>query len=76
MAIWQDLVDGHGFAGRYANVKRFVRKLCGSSAPEARVVIETAPGEDYGESGVMVRAASPVARAHCRAAYFAAPRFS
>jgi hypothetical protein len=26
MAIWQDLVDGHGFAGRYASVKRFVRK--------------------------------------------------
>jgi len=40
MAIWQDLVDGHGFAGRYASVKRFVRKLCGSVAPEARVVIE------------------------------------
>src|SRR6202042_3868137 len=58
MAIWQDLVDGHGFAGRYASVKRFVRKLVGSSAPEARVVIETAPGEeaqvDYG-TGPMVR---------------------
>jgi transposase len=52
------LVDGHGFAGRYASVKRFVRKLCGSPAPEARVVIETAPGEeaqvDYG-TGPMVR---------------------
>ena len=44
MAIWQDLVDGHGFAGRYASVKRFVRKLFGSSVAEARVVIETAPG--------------------------------
>ena len=58
MAIWQDLVDGHGFAGRYASVKRFVRKLLGSSSPEARVVIETAPGEeaqvDYG-TGPMVR---------------------
>jgi len=58
MAIWQDLVDGHGFAGRYASVKRFVRKLCASTAPEARVVIETAPGEeaqvDYG-TGPMVR---------------------
>ncbi len=34
------------------SVKRFVRKLRGSPAPEARVVIETAPGEeaqvDYG----------------------------
>jgi hypothetical protein len=55
MAIWEDLVDGHGFPGRYASVKRFVRKLCGFSVPEARVVINTAPGEDYGESGVMVR---------------------
>ena len=58
MAIWQDLVDGHGFAGRYASVKRFVRKLRGVAAPEARVVIETAPGEeaqvDYG-TGPMVR---------------------
>jgi hypothetical protein len=45
MAIRQDLVDGHGFAGRYASVKRFVRKLCGSTAPEAHVVIETAPAK-------------------------------
>jgi transposase len=58
MAIWQDLVDDHGFAGRYNSVKRFVRKQRGAAAPEARVVIETAPGEeaqvDYGE-GPMVR---------------------
>src|SRR5205085_7958328 len=58
MAIWQDLVDGHGFPGRYASVKRLVHKLRGSGSPEARVVIQTAPGEeaqvDYG-SGPMVR---------------------
>jgi transposase len=58
MAIWQDLVDGHGFTEKYSSVKRFVRKLRGSSTPEARVVIETAPGEeaqvDYG-TGPMVR---------------------
>jgi len=58
MAIWQDLVDIHGFAGGYQSVKRFVRKLRGKQSPEARVVIETAPGEeaqvDYG-SGPMVR---------------------
>jgi hypothetical protein len=57
-AIFQDLVDGHGFAGKYASVKRFIRKLRGSAAPEARVVIQTAPGEeaqvDYG-TGPMVR---------------------
>jgi hypothetical protein len=25
-AIYQDLVDDHGFTGRYASVKRFVRR--------------------------------------------------
>ncbi len=58
MAIWQDLVDDHGFTGRYNSVKRFVRKQRGVTTPEARVVIETAAGEeaqvDYGE-GPMVR---------------------
>jgi transposase len=58
MAIWQDLVDDQGFPGRYNSVKRFVRELRGVTAPEARVVIETAPGEeaqvDYGD-GPMVR---------------------
>jgi transposase len=58
MAIWQDLVDGQGFAASYQSVKRFIRKLSGSPTPEARVVIQTAPGEeaqvDYG-SGPMVR---------------------
>jgi hypothetical protein len=44
-AIWQDLVDGHGFSEKYASVKRFVRKLRGSSTPEARVVIETLPAK-------------------------------
>src|SRR5580698_10581928 len=57
-AIWQDLVDGHGFTGAYQSVKRFIRKFRGTQSPEARVVIETAPGEelqvDYG-SGPMVR---------------------
>jgi transposase len=61
MAIWQDLVDDHGFRARYASVKRFVLKLRGSSPAEARVVITTAPGEeaqvDYGE-GPMVRDAN------------------
>ena len=58
MAIWQDLVDDHGFTGRYASVRRFVRTLRRTAPPEARVVITTAPGEeaqvDYGE-GPMVR---------------------
>jgi transposase len=58
MAIWQDLVDDHGFTARYASVRRFVRSLREASTAEARVVITTAPGEeaqvDYGE-GPMVR---------------------
>jgi transposase len=58
MAIWQDLVDDHGFGARYASVRRFVLTLRGASSPEARAVITTAPGEegqvDYGD-GPMVR---------------------
>jgi transposase len=58
VAIWQDLVDRHGFGAGYASVRRFVLKLRGSTPAEARVVITTAPGEeaqvDYG-GGPMVR---------------------
>jgi transposase len=58
MAIWQDLVDDHGFAARYASVRRFVRQLRGRAPVDARVVITTAAGEeaqvDYGD-GPMVR---------------------
>jgi len=58
MGIWQDLVDTHGFTGGYQRVKRLVRKLRGAVSPEARVIIETRPGEeaqvDYG-TGPMVR---------------------
>jgi transposase len=58
MAIWQDLVDDHGFPARYASVRRFVLTLRAPSSPDARVVITTAAGEegqvDYGD-GPMVR---------------------
>ncbi len=57
-AIWQDLVDSHGFTVGYQSVQRFVGKLRRTAKPEARAVIQTAPGEeaqvDYG-SGPMVR---------------------
>ena len=33
MAIWQDLVDGHGFTGRYASVRRFVRAQRATAPP-------------------------------------------
>lgn len=59
MAIWQDLVDDHGFSHSYQSVGRFARKLRGERIPEAHPVIETAPGEegqvDYGGDGPMVR---------------------
>jgi transposase len=62
VAIWQDLVDDHGFAARYASVRRFVVRLRGAAPAEARVVITTAPGEegqvDYGGDGPMVRDAT------------------
>ena len=58
VAIWQDLVTDYGFPGAYQSVRRFIRKFLGTQSPEARVVIETAPGEeaqvDYG-SGPMAR---------------------
>ena len=58
MGIWQDLVDKHGFTSSYQSVQRFVLKLRGATSPEARVIIETKPGEeaqvDYG-TGPMVR---------------------
>ena len=57
-AIYQDLVDSHGFTDGYQSVKRFVRGLRGQPALQACPVISTAPGEeaqvDYG-SGPMVR---------------------
>src|SRR5262245_9433051 len=59
MGIWQDLVDQHGFPGRYASVRRFVRTLRGARRAEAHPSIVTAPGEegqvDYGGDGPMVR---------------------
>jgi transposase len=71
VAIWQDLVDDHGFAARYASVRRFVATLRGTPPAEARVVITTAPGEegqvDYGE-GPMVR--DPATRKYRRTRLF------
>jgi len=57
-AIWQSLVDEHGFEASYDSVKRFVRKLSGGRPREAHPRFETEPGEeaqvDYG-TGPMVR---------------------
>ena len=52
MAIYQDLVDQHGFAGQYNSVKRFVARLR-QKAPEQFDRLSFLPGEemqvDYGE---------------------------
>ena len=58
MAIWQDLVDDHGFPAGYTSVRRFVSTLRQQPTVEARAVITTGRAEeaqvDYGE-GPMVR---------------------
>jgi transposase len=71
VAIWQDLVDGHGFPAGYASVMRFVRQLRRAVVPEAHAVIQTTPGEegqvDYG-TGPMVR--DPATRKYRRTRLF------
>ena len=58
MAIYQDLVDDHGYRHAYASVRRYVLKLRGEGSAPPRETIVTAPGEeaqvDYG-TGPMVR---------------------
>ena len=58
MAIWRDLVSRAGYASGYQSVKRFIRRLRGTPAPESHPVIVTAPGQDYGKFRVMLKDAS------------------
>jgi transposase len=55
VAIYQDLVECHGFAHRYNSVKRFVAKLR-TREPERFEVLEFLPGEeaqvDYGQGAL------------------------
>lgn len=55
VAIYQDLVEHHGYDGAYNAVKRFVRSLCPCS-PKVSCRFETAPGQeaqvDYGEGAL------------------------
>jgi transposase len=55
VAIYQDLVERHGFTQCYGSVKRFVAKLK-AREPERFDVLEFAPGEeaqvDYGEGAL------------------------
>ena len=54
-AIYQDLVEAHGFSHRYNSVKRFVAKLK-AREPQRFDVLEFAPGEeaqvDYGQGAL------------------------
>lgn len=54
-AIWQLLVEQHGFTGSYSAVKRFLRGL-GAATPGVTVRVETAPGVeaqvDFGFAGL------------------------
>jgi transposase len=56
-ALWQLLVEQHGFPGSYSAVKRFLRQL-EPPAARATVRVETAPGEeaqvDFGFAGQFV----------------------
>ena len=45
VAIWQDLVDDHGFQARYGSVRRFVLSLRGRTPIEARVVSRPRPAK-------------------------------
>jgi len=55
VSIYQDLVEGHGFAHRYNAVKRFVARLR-ARVPERFDVLEFLPGEesqvDYGQGAM------------------------
>lgn len=58
VAIYQELVDQHGFGGSYSSVRRYMHKLRGSGVAKTFAVIHTEPGEeaqvDYG-TGPLVR---------------------
>ena len=57
-AIYQDLVDAHGFAARYNSVKRFVARIR-VREPEQFDRLSFLPGEemqvDYGEGGTVLK---------------------
>jgi transposase len=55
-AIYQLLIEQHGFAGSYSAVKRFLRRI-EPRAPRATIRLEVAPGAeaqvDFGTAGLM-----------------------
>jgi len=65
-----------GYGGGYAILKDWLHPQRTAAFTAAVRRFETPPGKHYGESGVMLRTASPVARTQRRAAFFAAPSFT
>jgi hypothetical protein len=66
VAIWQDLVDRHGFPARYASGRRFVAALRGSPASEAHGVITTEPFEVVREERAQGGARGPSSASKAR----------
>lgn len=50
--IWQDLVEEYGYGASYESIKRYLRSLPAPRRPVG--VFLSAPGDDYGETRVMV----------------------
>jgi hypothetical protein len=63
VAIWQDLVDDHGFPARYASVRRFVVALRGSAPADARVARKARSTMARGQWSATVAPGSTDARA-------------
>ena len=68
------MIRDRGYAGSVEQLRRVVARLR-PQPHEAFLRLQVFPAEHYGESRVMVRTASPVARAHRWAACIAAPSF-
>jgi hypothetical protein len=66
------MLRDRGYSGSVVQLRRAVARLRPQKC-EPFLQLHTLPGEHYGESRVMVREGSPVARAHSRAARMAAP---
>lgn len=46
-AIWQDLVDGHGFTAGYQSAQRYIRKLRGAVTPKPAASSRLRPVRKY-----------------------------
>lgn len=55
-AIWQRLMEEHGYTGSYSSLRRFIQRVH-PRLPEAVCRVETAPGEesqvDFGSAGLL-----------------------